>query len=114
MFAIGDSVLHYMNESYNTPLYIRGNVAFTPGMAADFIWVPNFKPTGSPDTDYGRGRNLVLKGAKLRHNNRWNTLFCDGHVESLKQAGLFEVRRADVAKRWNKDNLPHHELVPGR
>ena len=37
--------------------------------------------------------------------------FCDGHVEGLNLRNLFDVRRDDVLKRWNRDNLPHREKL---
>jgi len=41
-------------------------------------------------------------------------LFCDGHVEGLKVRDLFDLGQDRVLKRWNRDNLPHREvLVPG-
>ncbi len=45
-----------------------------------------------------------------RHNFRFNVLFCDGHVETLKKENLFSLR-PDVLARWNNDNQPHPELV---
>jgi prepilin-type N-terminal cleavage/methylation domain-containing protein/prepilin-type processing-associated H-X9-DG protein len=55
--------------------------------------------------------SITLRAVAKRHANRWNTLFCDGHVESLKQSGLYELRKMKVAQRWNKDNRPHYEFV---
>jgi prepilin-type processing-associated H-X9-DG protein/prepilin-type N-terminal cleavage/methylation domain-containing protein len=46
---------------------------------------------------------------KRRHGGRWNVLFCDGHVENLSVAELFDVRRDEVLRRWNRDNQPHRE-----
>lgn len=47
-----------------------------------------------------------------RHGGRWNMIFCDGHVENGKTADWFDLRKAAIRKRWNKDNLPHPELMP--
>ena len=64
--------------------------------------------------------NLVLglppqthaeRATQQRHGGRWNTAFCDGHVENLRAAQLFDVRNDDVLKRWNNDNRPHRELA---
>ena len=49
---------------------------------------------------------------RQRHDGRFNILCCDGHVENLKSQSLFDVRRDDVLKRWNRDNLPHREMLP--
>lgn len=47
-----------------------------------------------------------------RHGGRWNTVFCDGHVESLRAKALFDFSNPNVARRWNSDHQPHHELLP--
>jgi prepilin-type N-terminal cleavage/methylation domain-containing protein/prepilin-type processing-associated H-X9-DG protein len=47
-----------------------------------------------------------------RHRGRFNTLFCDGHIETLKIKNLFSSR-SYVLARWNNDNLPHRELAGG-
>jgi prepilin-type N-terminal cleavage/methylation domain-containing protein len=48
-----------------------------------------------------------------RHLARWNAVFCDDHVESLKTEQLFQVGPANdqVAMRWNLDHQPHEELT---
>ena len=42
------------------------------------------------------------------HNGSGNGLFCDGHVESQKQA-RWQVTTDQVRRRWNLDNEPHRE-----
>ena len=42
------------------------------------------------------------------HNGRGNGLFCDGHVESQKQA-RWQEPTDQVRRRWNIDNEPHRE-----
>ena len=42
------------------------------------------------------------------HNGRGNGLFCDGHVESQKQA-RWQEPTDHVRRRWNIDNEPHRE-----
>jgi prepilin-type processing-associated H-X9-DG protein/prepilin-type N-terminal cleavage/methylation domain-containing protein len=44
----------------------------------------------------------------FRHNNRANSLFGDGHVESADRAGLVG-EKPTVRRRWNRDNQPHDE-----
>lgn len=53
---------------------------------------------------------VVKRMVAQRHWARWNTLFCDGHVENLKTAELFDGSNEGLLKRWNRDNLPHPEL----
>ena len=67
---------------------------------------------------YNTTSKLFLK----RHTGRWNTSFCDGHVENLRARDLHQATyaplmfaptnpysRDGVFRRWNLDNLPHHE-----
>ncbi|MGO9204061.1 MAG: H-X9-DG-CTERM domain-containing protein [Limisphaerales bacterium] len=46
-----------------------------------------------------------------RHAQRFNVSFCDGHVENLRAAQLFDFRQDAVLQRWNRDNLPHRDLL---
>ncbi len=45
-----------------------------------------------------------------RHGGRWNVMFCDGHSESLKPAALWDLSKPNIARRWNRDHLPHNSL----
>ena len=54
----------------------------------------------------------AVRALRQRHGARWNVVFCDGHVETLRPggpSGLFDIRYAPVAGRWNCDGLPHNE-----
>jgi prepilin-type N-terminal cleavage/methylation domain-containing protein/prepilin-type processing-associated H-X9-DG protein len=51
---------------------------------------------------------IVLAYAQ-RHGGRWNLVFCDGHVASLKAKGLFNLADPDVARHWNNDDQPHNQ-----
>ena len=53
----------------------------------------------------------TIDAINRRHSSRWNTLFCDAHVESRQGAQLFDVRRDAVLRDWNRDNLPHRDLA---
>ena len=55
---------------------------------------------------------LLRALTRKRHGAQFNLAFCDGHVEGLKPGQAFDVRRDDVLRRWNRDNLPHRETVP--
>jgi hypothetical protein len=46
-----------------------------------------------------------------RHKGDFLAGFCDGHIEKCSISQLFNVSHEDVAKRWNNDNLPHHEVL---
>ena len=43
-----------------------------------------------------------------RHNKGANILFCDGHVELMKQDKLVEETES-MRRRWNRDHEPHPE-----
>jgi prepilin-type processing-associated H-X9-DG protein len=67
---------------------------------------------------YGFGQNppgldpMILAAEGRRHDgSRRNILFCDGHVESLTLSQLFNYHSDAVLSCWNKDYLPHRELV---
>ena len=49
---------------------------------------------------------------RQRHNERWNILFCDGHVENLRTRELFSFRDDAMRQRWNKDHQAHREFKP--
>lgn len=58
------------------------------------------------------GDDPMVRLMAWRHSGRWNTVFCDGHVESLRTKALLDLRNPDVARRWNSDHLPHTDIVP--
>ena len=45
-----------------------------------------------------------------RHGGRWNMGFCDAHVENLRLKQLFDFANLTVARRWNRDHLPHWQF----
>lgn len=63
-------------------------------------------------SQYSRGTRSWLTQAERIEAKRHSGLFCivfmDGHVERLKTNRLFG-RTDEVAKRWNRDDLPHRE-----
>ncbi len=46
-----------------------------------------------------------------RHYARFNVLFCDGHVETLRISDLFAIRSDAILSRWNNDGQPHRDLA---
>jgi len=56
------------------------------------------------------GSTGVLKATQHRHRNRSNVLFCDGHVQSIREEKLFE-RTDSALRRWNNDNEPHGDKL---
>jgi hypothetical protein len=57
----------------------------------------------TPDTD--------PNAFKRRHADAWVTGFVDGHVEESKTKQLYDIRSPARLKRWNRDNLPHQDLL---
>jgi prepilin-type processing-associated H-X9-DG protein/prepilin-type N-terminal cleavage/methylation domain-containing protein len=72
-----------------------GQDAFNPGEGIDW-------QAKSATREQSRG----LSTARQRHNDRFNILFCDGHVETLKRDQLFSTKDA-VTMRWASDGNPH-------
>jgi len=99
MIALGDAVLGWGNQSG------YGGFILEAGMYSQAL-----RPSPSA------GDNLSLEDMKApyrrRHSTRFNVLFCDGHMEYLRAAQLFDVGQDAVAQRWNKDNKPHRDLLP--
>ena len=58
-------------------------------------------------------RKRVAAAMHRRHLGRWNVVFADGHAENRISANLFDLRRDDLLSLWNRDHLPHRELVWG-
>ncbi len=49
--------------------------------------------------------------ANARHQGKANIVFCDGHVESPTLKFLFEDNRDAALVHWNRDHLPHRDLL---
>ena len=47
----------------------------------------------------------------LRHQNKANVVFCDGHVESPTLQFLFADTSDAALSRWNRDYQPHRERL---
>ena len=109
MIAIGDSALQIGEPG--SPL---GGKVYGP-TALEFFGAPGMLAVSYEL--YGNPSYPELKAwadlRKRRHGGRWNVVFCDGHVESLKTRELYDVRQDRVLQRWNYDHLPHREQLAG-
>jgi prepilin-type processing-associated H-X9-DG protein/prepilin-type N-terminal cleavage/methylation domain-containing protein len=108
MIAIGDAVLgRFLFPDGSPGLGAGGDDNLSPVTSAAHgtIWVMLGELPYSPDFAPAVG------WVSQRHNGRFNVLFCDGHVEGLKVRDLFDLGQDRVLKRWNRDNLPHRELL---
>jgi prepilin-type processing-associated H-X9-DG protein len=98
MIAVGDSVIEIRNDQ--TSDYFVGTADLSRGIKSGVF-------NGAPTLDALK----VKLAMKRRHAARWNVVFCDAHVESLRIEELFDNRKISVLQRWNRDNNPHPELL---
>ena len=104
MIAMGDSRLWWLTGvTGGTPLSHKPFIAGSPYLH------PHHIPSGRGDVNIGLSEGIYQR----RHVARFNVLFCDGHVETLKITDLFTSRSDAILARWNNDGLPHREFVGG-
>ena len=106
MIAFGDATLVWVPPIFLKNLYSNsGTVASYSGAALiDINSHNNMLTPGWP------GSKGIKEATKLRHHETYNLVFCDGHVENIKEKKLFE-RTEQALRRWNNDNLPHADLL---
>jgi prepilin-type processing-associated H-X9-DG protein len=109
LICLGDALIWtFLNQDPSWPgILISGTVLSPVSSPAMALW-PEFGL--SPKVEVPEGDEW-RKLTRRRHGGRFNITFCDGHVENLKPQNLFDVRRDDVLKRWNRDNLSHRERL---
>jgi len=97
MIAMGDATLMVDNPNLGGPIYgiFRLNMAVWERVYWDAVML------GLPAGD------SAVKGMMQRHSGRWNIVFCDGHIETLRPSDLFDLRKPLVAQRWNNDHQAH-------
>jgi prepilin-type N-terminal cleavage/methylation domain-containing protein/prepilin-type processing-associated H-X9-DG protein len=100
MIAIGDTSLSFNGSS------IEGSYQLSPLYTASGTAIRRYLILGS-----GEPASWIELDSR-RHRGQFNVGFCDGHVENSKMQNLFDLRRDDVCRRWNRDNLPHREFIP--
>jgi prepilin-type N-terminal cleavage/methylation domain-containing protein/prepilin-type processing-associated H-X9-DG protein len=102
MIAVGDAALwtfgHFsFTSTWNLPA--PGSVLYNTEIGLAAAWDPN---GDIQDT---------LKYIRKRHDGRWNMVFCDGHAVTFKTTELVDYHSDPVLQHWNRDHLPHRELV---
>jgi prepilin-type N-terminal cleavage/methylation domain-containing protein/prepilin-type processing-associated H-X9-DG protein len=113
MIATGDALLSLYEYNNGFPYAPKGKVVIGWGnlspldLKARVFW-PEFGL--KPKAQDAAGAVLRSLNQK-RHGGRFNMVFCDSHVEGQLPRGWFDVRRDEVLRRWNCDNLPHRELI---
>jgi len=99
MLGIGDSYFAWLLEDPpGGPRGIAGVLLGDPDLSAGFISYSTFWPYYEP------------RFAKRRHNGRWNMLFCDGHVQTVRLEQFQDWRNDNVRRLWNNDHEPHWEF----
>ncbi len=110
MFALADSELVAANTNYANFHQVVGIVFAYEDMTLMQIPVGRAPPTITLNA-YPIG--LADGFYQRRHSTKFNVLFCDGHLETLRISELFTTLSDDVLRRWNNDNQPHREDVIG-
>lgn len=105
MIAFGDATLIWVAPSLLKVFYqINGPATYSGAALIDINSHNNMLTPSWP------GREGITKGTKQRHNESYNLVFCDGHVENIKEKKLFD-RIEPALRRWNNDNAPHGDLL---
>lgn len=107
MFAMADSELFTMSTTYS-----QGTSAVVGFGLMDLMQIPAGHWYDSHPQTYAIG--LADGFYQRRHNTRFNVVFCDGHVETLRISELFTTLSDAFLRRWNNDGQPHLEAVGGR
>jgi len=99
LIAIGDSQMWQSAEGA------------VPSVIGGYSSAPMFNSVGCSlvDRQLGTGGPLspllrAEEGMVRRHGNRWQMVFCDGHVESGRVVKFFNYHSDDVLRLWNRDN----------
>jgi prepilin-type processing-associated H-X9-DG protein len=96
MVAVGDAILvRWVVDLSGTKTEPVGLYDFSFGMRCPDSVTPSWRP------DF-----------KRRHSGRWNVLFLDGHVITMRARDLFGYRLDDVRRAWNNDHRAHREFPP--
>jgi len=133
VLGLGGAVLGQMPSSDGYGLATKDNDVLSPshmvaiGDATFDVAVPINSVVGDIDLQfavaasdiYVLGQSTLpavqtaMSDDRRRHDgSRRNMVFCDGHVECLTPAQLFNYKNDAVLSLWNKDYLPHRELLP--
>lgn len=104
---------HYTNFGLAGHLEAESTL-FTPILESEVASPAEMIALGESDEPiYMRSQTHNFDHGILRHQDRANVLFCDGHVESPTLKFLFADTSDAALVRWNRDHLPHREkLLP--
>ncbi len=105
MIAIGDAYIWWDDpgSAYN----FCGNDDLGQGFNYLVNWYgPDLQGQGRSSPNERDPRRWI----RARHNQRWNIVFCDGHVENLRNLQLWDYRSDAVLMRWYRDHRPHRDI----
>jgi prepilin-type N-terminal cleavage/methylation domain-containing protein/prepilin-type processing-associated H-X9-DG protein len=105
MIALGDATLVYMSAYMINLLYEQQVKGSYSGMAMIDINIRNKQHNPS----WAQSASFV-QAMQQRHNNMQNIVFCDGHVEAIKEDKLYD-KSETALRRWNNDHQPHLDLL---
>ena len=92
--------------------YIENPPSITPIKESEVVVPAEMMAIGDSDAfAFMRSEGYDFYHLVLRHGNRANVLFCDGHVESPTLQFLFNDTGADALNRWNRDHVPHADRL---
>lgn len=91
MLALADAVLHC---EYYGDGQLYGSIDLSAG-----LWDVRY--------DFSQS-NASARAMNKRHGGRFETGFCDGHIETFSDQ-LFRIEDDRVLRKWNTDNQPHRE-----
>jgi len=110
MIAIGDAPLEpkgigLFEQGFN---FIGTDDLGSGGNSLAYWYGPDLEGPGpNPPTGFSDPRPWIRK----RHGERWNTVFCDGHVENLRNLQLWNYKSDSVLMRWFRDHKPHRDML---
>jgi prepilin-type N-terminal cleavage/methylation domain-containing protein/prepilin-type processing-associated H-X9-DG protein len=99
------------------PLFIRAGPVY-----GDEYYYTEWNIPNSPSGDYGLSFFLILLGKQRpyynegwaipqmnqRHNGKWVMSFCDGHVQNMSPADIFDISNSVAMSRWSRDHRDFH------
>lgn len=92
--------------------YTQNPLAITPIRETEIAVPAEMMAIGESDKfAFMRSERYDFYHMVLRHGNRANVLFCDGHVESPALKFLFDDTGDDALSRWNRDHVAHADRL---
>jgi prepilin-type N-terminal cleavage/methylation domain-containing protein/prepilin-type processing-associated H-X9-DG protein len=99
MISLGDSEIDYLTGLPPEPVT---GIFVAPNPENSLVARQLNPPLGGPLSGWE-------KATLVRHGDRWNMAFCDGHVEHGSVMTFFDWRKDEVVKRWSRDNIAHRQ-----